>query len=62
MFSLALLNVFACWLMPIAVRDVARQWNNETDPTAKSNALIILVGNSYLLAYTFVQILLKLFS
>lgn len=62
MFSLALLFVFACWLMPIAVRDVARQWNNEADPTAKSNALIMLVGNSYLLAYTFAQILLNLFS
>lgn len=61
MFSLGVLFSFSVWLMPIAVQGVARQWNSE-NTNDKTNALVLLIGNSYLLAYTLAQILQKLFS
>lgn len=61
MFSLGILLSFSIWLMPITVRGVAHQWNSE-NISAKTNALVLLFGNSYLLAYTIAEIFQKLFS
>ena len=61
MLSLGVLLSFSLWLMPIAVRVVARQWNSE-NTEVKTNALVLLFGNSYLLAYTLAELLIKLFS
>ena len=61
MFSLGVLLSFSIWLMPLAVRVMASQWNSE-NVSAKVNALVLLIGNSYLLAYTLAEILQKLFS
>lgn len=60
MFSLGVLLSFSIWLMPIAVQDVARQWNSE-NVNDKINALTLLFGDCYLLAYTLAQLLQKLF-
>lgn len=60
MFSLGVLLSFSIWLMPIAVQGVARQWNSE-NVNDKVNALTLLFGDCYLLAYTLTQLLQKLF-
>ena len=61
MLSLGVLFIFSIWLMPRAVRVMARQWDSD-NASAKTNALVLLFGNSYLLAYTIAEILQKLFS
>lgn len=60
MFSLGVLLSFSIWLMPLAVRGVAQQWNSE-NVNDKINALTLLFGDCYLLAYVLVQLLQKLF-